>query len=438
MIGIGAARRAGSKQSVGAVTQTRAGKRWYLWPMDTAVKLWGLALVVITSVAGCDDGSSAEGPGGGGATTTLSTGGSGGDTTTAGGAGNGAGGAGGSGAAGGGGSGGAAMVPITLLSLNLHCFKLEGTTFADNAARFAAITSFAAAQGVDAMMVQEACKRPGENAIETLRTGLSAATGDAWSSVWLYAHIAWEGTPDEAEEGVGLLLRGESSSEVGLDHAVQGVLHRAAVSARLPPALGGARVMSVHFDVFDPDARASQAREAAAAALYDAQPAFDAIAGGDFNDVEGSDAWSAFVQMGYLPADQGVDPAGIDHVMIHRAAPLRPTGVEIVLTGQDAVSDHPGVLVHLEPAAGDPVTATRISTPVDPGLGHFLSIRGDMGPLSWNTGIPLRKTVDGGEIVFTELQGMFQFKLLRDDTDWQQGPNENGTAGTNLTVEPVF
>jgi len=289
------------------------------------------------------------------------------------------------------------------------------------------------------LTVQEACVRPGEDAIEILRSSLSQATGDTWSSVWGLAHLAWEGTPDEANEGVGLLIRGASSSEVILDHAVQSALHRVAVSARLPAKLGGARVMSVHFDVFDAPARSAQAREAASAALADAEPALDAIVAGDFNDIENSPAWSAFPAMGYISADKGLDPTGIDHVMIHRAAPLRPKQVEKVLTGPDAVSDHPGVLVHFEPAAGDAVTVTRIFTSVDPGPGAFLSVRGSATPLSWNSGFPMRRRASNEHaLILTELQGSFAFKLLRNDTDWQIGPDEMGNAGSDHFVTPTF
>ena len=384
---------------------------------------------------GCGDG--AAGTGGGGAAST-GQGGGGAETTTS--SMTGTGGTGGAGGTGGtGGAGGASAVPVTLLTLNLHCFQLGGTSYASNTERFAAITAFAVERGVDVMTVQEACQRPGEDAILSLREALSEATGQEWSSVWAFAHVAWEGTPDQADEGVGLLIRGDGWSEVAVDHAVQSALHRVAVSARLPPELGGARVMSIHFDVFDAEARSAQAREAAAAAIADSEPAFDAIVAGDFNDVEGSPAWSAFPAMGYLPANEGLAPTGIDHVMIHRAAPLRPVSAEEVLTGTDAVSDHPGILVRFEPAAGDAVTATRIFTEADPGSGHFLSVRGDTAPLSWDFGVPMRASPpDGHFLVLTEIQGAFQFKLLRDDTVWQQGENETGNAGEDHTVTPAF
>lgn len=342
-----------------------------------------------------------------------------------------------------GGSGGAGgndpTAPFSLLSLNLHCFRLDGTRFATNADRFAAIASLAATRDVAVLTVQEACERPGEKAIDLLRTALEQATSTTWSSTWTLAHVAWEGTPDQADEGVGLLVRGALSSPVALEHAVQGSLHRVAVSATLPPELGGSRVTSIHFEVFEAAARTMQAREAAAAALVDTDPGFSAIVAGDFNDVEGSPTHAAFPSMGFLAADAGLNATGIDHVMIHRAAGLRPTSVEEVFLGADAVSDHPGILVHIEAAPGDTVSATRITAKADPGAGHFLAVRGDTAPLSWDTGFPMRPVAPGEHaFVTTELDADFAFKVLVDDATWQTGANVVGVAGTSQTVTPVF
>lgn len=326
---------------------------------------------------------------------------------------------------------------FALLSLNLHCFRLDGTAFATNDARFAAIAALAAARDVAVLTLQEACERPGEQAIELLRAALEDATGESWSSTWAFAHVAWEGTPDEADEGVGLLVRGALASPDSLQFAVQGSLRRIAVSADLPPELGGLRVTSVHFEVFEAAARTLQAREAAVAALVDTDD-FVALVAGDFNDIEGSPTFAAFPAMGYLAADAGLAPDGIDHVMLHRAAPLRPDAVEQVFLGPDAVSDHPGVLVRLAPAPGDAVTATRITAEYDPG-DHFLTVRGDAAPLAWDLGAPLRRTGPAESVfVTTELAADFAFKLLLDDTTWQTGPNVQGTAGAAQTVTPTF
>lgn len=329
--------------------------------------------------------------------------------------------------------------PFTLLSLNLHCFRVDGTVYATNAERFAAIASLAAAREVAVLTLQEACERPGEKAIELLRAALEQQTGVPWTSTWALAHVAWEGTPDEADEGVGLLVRGALSDPGALEHAVQGALRRIAVSATLPPALGSPRVTSVHFEVFEPEARTMQAREVAAAGLVDTDSTYAVIIAGDFNDVEGSATHAAFPAMGYLAADAGLDPSGIDHVMSHRAAPLRPTLAEQVFLGAQAVSDHPGILVRFEPATGDIVTTTRITAESDPGADHFLSLRGDTAPLDWDRGFPMR-AVKPGEHVFvtTEIAAPFAFKALLDDTTWQTGPNVEGVAGAAQVVMPVF
>lgn len=336
------------------------------------------------------------------------------------------------------GAGGSGPAPFALLSLNLHCLKVEGTAYATNADRFAAVAALAAARGVAVMTVQEACKTPAEDALEMLRQALSAATGSTWTSAWAEAHLAWAGTPDEADEGVGLLARGPLADPVTLDHAVQGALRRVALSAALPPDLGGARVTTVHFDVFDASFRAAQAREAAAAALADADPTFAAVVAGDFNDVEGSPAVSTFPALGYLDATAGLDPAGIDHVMIHRAAPLRPVSTEQVFLGADAVSDHPGILVQLTAAPGDPVTPTRVIAHADPGAGHFLSLRGDTAPLSWSAGYPMRARAGGWMFVSTEITSPFAFKTLVDDSAFQTGADASGLPGQDNEVTPSF
>lgn len=328
---------------------------------------------------------------------------------------------------------------LTLLSLNLHCLRLDGTKFVSNADRFAAIAALAAARDVGVLALQEACERPGESAIDALQAALEAASGEAWSQTWALAHVAWEGTPDEADEGVGLLVRGALADPGALEHAVQGPLRRIAVSATLPAELGGARVTSVHFEVLEEAARTMQAREVAVAAMVDGADAPAVIVAGDFNDVEGSPTQAAMPTMGFIAADAGLDPAGIDHVMIHRRSPLRPAAVEEVFLGDDAVSDHPGILVRLEEAAGDRVSVTKISAEVDVGADHFVSLRGDLAPLEWELGWPLRQVAaDLHVFMTTELAGDFEFKALLDDVTWQSGANVIGVAGAEQSVSPIF
>ena len=335
--------------------------------------------------------------------------------------------------------GGPAAKSVSLLSLNLHCLRVDGTVYATNTERFAAIASLVANRDISAITLQEACRRTGEDAIDELRMAIEKATTSSWSSTWTFAHIAWEGTPDQADEGVGLLVKGPLSDPKEWVHAVQGSLRRVAVSAMLPAEWSNVHLTSVHFEVFEASARTMQAREIAAAALIETDPIFGAIVAGDFNDVEGSATHAAFPALGYLAADAGLDAAGIDHVMIHRATNWRPVFVEKVFMGEEAVSDHPGVLVRLEPAQGDVVITTRFLAQANPAVNQFLSVRGNLAPLSWDLGFPMQRTTIGQYgFTSTELTGDFEFKILLDDQTWQTGPNVQGKGGTTQMVMPTF
>lgn len=335
--------------------------------------------------------------------------------------------------------GGPTIQTNTLLTLNLHCLRLDGTVYTTNADRFAAIAALVAEREVSAIALQEVCQRPGENAINALLIAIENATKTNWASAWAFAHIAWEGTSDQADEGVGLLVRGSFSNPTQLQHVVQGSLHRVALGATLPAEWSNVRLTSVHFEVFEESARTMQAREIAVAALVETDPNLHAIVAGDFNDVEGSATHAAFPAMGYLAANAGLDPAGIDHVMIHRATPFRPIKREKVFLGAQAVSDHPGILVTFEATQGDNVTITRVRTDALPGENHYLSIRGSLSPLTWDLGFPLhQKTVGSRVFLTTEMQSNFEFKLLHDDQTWQTGPNNQGNSGSDHWVMPTF
>jgi len=335
--------------------------------------------------------------------------------------------------------GGPTAKSVSLLSLNLHCLRLDGTVYATNTARFAAIASLVANRDVSVIALQEACRRTGEDAMDELRMALEKATASSWSTAWTFAHVAWEGTPDQADEGVGLLVKGPLSNPKEWVLAVQGSLRRVAISATLPAEWSNVHLTSVHFEVFEPAARTMQAREVAAAALLDTDPVFGAIVAGDFNDVEGSATHAAFPALGYLVADAGLDAAGIDHVMIHRATNWRPVFTEKVFMGEEAVSDHPGIVVRLEPAQGDDVVATRILAQANPAMNQFLSVRGNLAPLSWDLGFPMQRTTIGQYgFTSTELAGDFEFKILLNDQSWQTGPNVLGKGGTTQIVMPTF
>lgn len=337
------------------------------------------------------------------------------------------------------GEGGGPAASLSMLTLNLHCLRVDGTVYANNADRFAAIASLIAKRDVSAIALQEVCQRPGENAMDELRAAVEKSTQTTWSTAWTFAHIGWQGTPDQADEGVGLLVKGMLSNPTDMVLAVQGTLQRVASSATLPAEWSNMRLTSVHFEVVESSARTMQAREVAVAALVDTDPAFNAIIAGDFNDVEGSATHDAFPGLGYIVGDKGLDASGIDHVMVHRAAPLRPIAAEKVFLGAEAVSDHPGILVRFEPAPGDSVIPTRVMAQANPGAGHYLSFRGNLNPLTWDLGFPMRR-MNNGDYAFisTEFSGDFECKVLLDDTTWQTGPNVQAKSGTNQLIMPAF
>ncbi len=330
---------------------------------------------------------------------------------------------------------------LALLSLNLHCFITDGTDFATNADRLAAVAEAAAAEGVVALALQEVCQREGESALDTLEASLEAATGDSWSGAWAFSHMAWEGTEDEAEEGVGLLVKGSITGEETLTYFAQGELQRVAVAATLSPQYESLRLVSVHLDHADADVRTAQARQTAAAALA-SHDSLAVILAGDFNDSEGGTAHAAPLQMGFEDLSEPLDDTRIDHVFAHRGAPVRADSAALIFDGgaYPAVSDHPGVLVHLDTVGVVEPDVTRISALVDVGWGHHLYVRGDTAPLSWEFGWPAHPVEDARwELVLTELPaGTFEFKTLVDDVTWQTGDNEVGNAGADNEVVPTF
>lgn len=98
--------------------------------------------------------------------------------------------------------------------------------------------------------------------------------------------------------------------------------------------------------------------------------------------------------------------------------------------------------IRLEPGPGEPVITTRIVANHDPGPDHFIAVRGDAGPLTWDWGWPSGPPEDGSDrwtLVLTELPaGSFAYKILIDDATWQTGDNVEGTAGTDNETTPVF
>lgn len=335
-----------------------------------------------------------------------------------------------------GGTGGA------LLSLNLHCLKLDGTEYSSNQARFEAIAALVAAEDVVAITAAELCDDGSTDATAALESAIEGATGETWSSVATVAHTAWEGTDDEALESVGVLAQGEIAASGSVTYAVQGGLSRVVTWAQVP-ALGGATVWSVHLDVDDAEARAAQARETANAALVAQDPGADAIVAGDLNDVEGGDAHGAFLAAGFRDLSADLDADRIDHVFAHRGAAWTATSARLAFDGsaEPWVSDHPGVLVQLTPADGEALDWTRVSATIDVGFGHFLSVRGDVAPLDWDAGWPATALdTDTWRWVSTEIPAgaAFSYKVLVDDVTWQTGSDNAGQGGQDHELSPSF
>jgi len=364
--------------------------------------------------------------------------------------------------------------PPVVLSLNLHCLKTDGTAFADNSARFAAIAETIASEGVDVVLAQEVCAGAKGDARAMLLAALAKATGATWSSAIAFAHRAWEGTPEEADESVAIFARGALSDARETVHRAQGSLRRVAIGATVTVSGGGggsgsgsgsgggsgsgtspvrARVYSVHLDHATAVARTGQAREIASAAMVEADGAgvaIDAggggvalpvIVAGDFNAIASDDAPRALDLFGFVEGSGSAATARIDHVFVHRSAPFAAAATKTLFEGALAVSDHPGVLVRFSPRAPSPVRLTRVVA-----TGTFaspLTLRGSRAPLSWDHGWPAFPRVGPGAtgvaVVTSELPaGAFSYKFLRDDTDWALGADVNGTGETDNTTTPAF
>lgn len=333
--------------------------------------------------------------------------------------------------------------PYALLSLNLHCLKVDGTTFATNGERFAAIADLVAAQDVAAIAIQEACRTQTTDALALLEAALETATGTPWSSYWVEAHVGWEGTPDEATEGVAVAVRGALSDARELVFTQQGALRRVAASAVLPPELGSLRLVSVHLDYETASVRLAQARQAASWVVTIADPSSGVLVAGDFNDREGQPPHQALLDYGFSDLTDPLDAARIDHVFAHRGAPLQATDVATVFDGTTGpiVSDHHGVLVRVAPGTGEDVVRTRVVAHADVGWGNWLAVRGSVAPLSWQAGWPA--VPQGASLWKLVLTGIpagtaFALKCLRNDVDFQQGADVAATGGATIDVSPAF
>jgi endonuclease/exonuclease/phosphatase family metal-dependent hydrolase len=333
---------------------------------------------------------------------------------------------------------GARPVPA-LLALNLRCLDQSDTPYATVAERMRAIAQEVVRQNVVALLLEEVCDDGTTRALDLLRSELSTRSGEEWRADEVFAHIAWEGTPREARESVAVLTRTAHTSVRSIEFFAQGALRRVAVLATLGAPFDGLRVMAVHFDHRDADARLGQAREAAVASSA-SYGAAGALIGGDLNARVGSPPLEALLAMGF--EDQGADlPASrIDHVLLHRASGFGAVDTRLVFDAPSTrVSDHPGILIRLEGRAPPSVSWTRVTGHVDLGSGRRLTLRGDTAPLDWARGWPMFAT-DASTWIFatSELRADFEYKVLVDDATWMTGVNAAGVAGADNDVRPAF
>ncbi len=87
--------------------------------------------------------------------------------------------------------------------------------------------------------------------------------------------------------------------------------------------------------------------------------------------------------------------------------------------------------------AGPPVTASTIRIHY-PRVGHTLSIRGALAPLSWTQGVTTSELADGWSWASTNLTAASDFKPLLDDATWSIGPNYRVSPGETIDIYPRF
>lgn len=331
---------------------------------------------------------------------------------------------------------------ITLLTLNLHCFKLDGSAYSSNDARFAAIAALVATEGVEAIAVQEACENASEGvAMTRLASALQAATGDPWPHTWTPTHLAWTGTPDEAQEGVGLLSRNSEITDVLVeDYAVQGAQFRRSLSGMLQSQNGlSLRLYTLHLEYGDTYSRQAQARQSAMHALV--HGADTAVLAGDFNATANDAPLQDLEQVGFtrLSAEADPDHTEIDHFLAPLTAGFEVQRSRLVFDHpEDAVSDHPGVLLSIKQGSPPVIPATHFIAHGDVGE-NYLSLRGDTSPLSWELGWPATQTAnDRWEVLFLGGSGSWAYKWLLNDTTWETGDNHTLNAGSTSEVTPAF
>lgn len=339
-----------------------------------------------------------------------------------------------------------ATVPdeLVLVSLNLHCFKLEGTAYPSNDERLAAIAAYVRSQGVEAIAVQEACRRDNDGG--ALIEQLAAALGDGWGQAWVETHTAWAGEPDEAIEGIGLLYaRGAPEEVESLEYAVQGALVRKTLAGTIRTTAGTPlRLYTVHLD-WDPATdvpRRAQARQTAMHALVTSTA--PVLIAGDYNAESSTTTITDLLAAGFTRLTEAADADGtdIDHVLAPTAAGFAVVEARRIFDGTDGpvVSDHHGILVRLRVGTPQAAVTTRLAATCNTGVGHFLAVRGDTDPLSWELGWPAVNTAaDRWEVAFAGWSsGTVAYKWLTDDLTWETGDNHAVDAGATAEDGPGF
>lgn len=338
----------------------------------------------------------------------------------------------------------AGAVEVSVMALNLHCLKLEGTPFSGNPARMAAVADAVAAEGIAALALQEVCKNTREDAMALLVTELGRATGTEWTGKWIKVHDAWVGTPDQAEEGIAVLARGATTNPQEIVYAAQSGLVRKSLGMTLS-GLHDLRLFTVHLEVSDAMTRAKQARETAPFSVTTADPSLDIVVAGDFNDVEGSAAHSAMKTYDFADYSFGQATTRIDHVFVHRGAAWELVSNQLILDGTKypQVTDHPGgVVAKLRQRTAPNIVRTRFTVSQDVGFGNQLYLRGSSTPLNWTWGWKAVNVTPplSWKLVLTGFpqSAAFEYKWLRNDVDWQLGGNESGLGGGDNPAQPRF
>ena len=335
-----------------------------------------------------------------------------------------------------------ASLPVVdrgLLTLNLHCLSQDGTPFDTLESRLAHVAEVAVDNDVEVLLLQEVCQTDEVDALAILESALEDQSDAGWSSAFADAHLANEGTADEAREGLAILVKGELTSEETYTYLSQQGLTRVLLAATVTTSsLGTFRVATLHLDHRDEEVRRTQAEESAVLAFL-AEPI--TVLAGDLNATPEDPAHNALRRFGFVDESASLRRDRIDHVFVHRQASLESTGARFLFSGSSPrVSDHPGVLLQVRPLDRSPGEPTRVTARVDVGFGRRLAIRGDAAPLSWDRGLPMiNRGPEAWVFVTTEVPtGAFEFKTLIDDESFQTGPNEVGQGGEASEVTPSF